>query len=224
MARMLAQSTFTGMIRGFEINVEAYWSARTSIDTEGVSQRYTVELGDFFEAIQSGDERHVVISNPPYLPCLDNAMKLPELWGGSDGSLVSKRILDCGFDQVMLMMSSYSNPLSIIAHASHLGYRVLDWRKMSLPFGEYSREPAVFQRISDLAHDAKAFIFDTSYVLAGVRWTRDTAKPDRSKSLVRALTAPELRGRQYSVPISALRETQQILDPVSQTRSEKLLV
>lgn len=43
----------------------------------------------------------------------------------------------------MLLVSSYSHPASVLAHAAACGYRVVDFLVTPLPFGTYSSQPKV---------------------------------------------------------------------------------
>src|SRR3712207_8289548 len=54
----------------------------------GVADRYTVELGDFFDGADSAAPPRVatVIANPPYIPAPDRDILMPELWGGVYGN------------------------------------------------------------------------------------------------------------------------------------------
>ena len=48
-----------------------------------------------------------------------------------------------GFDNMVLLLSAYSNPVETIEHARCQGYRVTDFMVTPLPFGYYSSEPKV---------------------------------------------------------------------------------
>lgn len=52
-------------------------------------------------------------------------------------------LLALGFPYAVLLMSSYSNPVSVLRHAAAEGYRVVDFQVTSLAFGTYSSEPKV---------------------------------------------------------------------------------
>ena len=104
-------------------------------------------------------------------------MGAPELWGGDDGANVSRRVLSSGFDVVMLMVSSISDPRGLLGHARLAGYSVLDWTARPIAFGEYSRNDAVRSRIDALGEAGKAFFTASSYLLAGVTWVRDGSVP-----------------------------------------------
>src|SRR5215211_5644255 len=71
-------------VRSFDISAPSVEAARTNIADRGVGDRYTVELGDFFDQADSagGAPVSTVISNPPYIPAPDRDILMPELWGG----------------------------------------------------------------------------------------------------------------------------------------------
>ena len=82
-------------VRSFDISASSVASARANIDSRGVADRYSVELGDFFDQADSagGPPVSTVISNPPYIP-LGATVRDPEvaaydppvaLWAGADG-------------------------------------------------------------------------------------------------------------------------------------------
>lgn len=188
LARAVKRAAFRGTVHGFERDAESYRYARKAVDAEGVADRYVVQLGDFFDAVGHTDGRYA-ISNPPYLPGPAAERIAPSLFGGYRGNHVSKRVLSCGFPGVVLMVSSFSDPLDTLLHASRRGYRVRDWFAKPIPFGRYSGEPAVHRHIEGLAARGKAFVSDTSYLLAGVSWTRQPGVEDRSGSLAHVLTS-----------------------------------
>src|ERR671917_2248785 len=60
-------------VRSFDISASSVETARANIEDRGVADRYTVELGDFFDQADSsgGPQVSTVISNPPYIPAPD---------------------------------------------------------------------------------------------------------------------------------------------------------
>ncbi len=55
----------------------------------------------------------------------------------------SQDLLSQGFPYAVLLVSSYSHPASVLAHAAACGYRVVDFLVTPLPFGTYSSQPKV---------------------------------------------------------------------------------
>ena len=51
--------------------------------------------------------------------------------------------MDFGFENMVLLLSAYSNPVETVEHARRQGYRVTDFMVTPLPFGYYSSEPKV---------------------------------------------------------------------------------
>src|SRR4051812_45357110 len=60
-------------VRSYDISAPSVERARRNIAARGVADRYTVELGDFFDAADSAGGLPVstVIANPPYIPAPD---------------------------------------------------------------------------------------------------------------------------------------------------------
>lgn len=185
LAEIVTGCGFAGNIRGFELERETYGVAQRTIEAAGVGDRYHVVHGDFFDQAVTLSPRWV-ISDPPYLPSRDGDIKAPQLWGGPDGSAVTKRILACGFPRAMVMVSSYSDPVRVIEFARTVGYTMRSWVVMPLPFGEYSSEPVVAERIAEMQAEGTAFVSDQGYWLAGVDWSREAFEPDQSEALIRA--------------------------------------
>jgi hypothetical protein len=51
--------------------------------------------------------------------------------------------MDLGFQNLILMLASYSNPVQTLQHARAQGYALTDFLVTPLPFGTYSSEPKV---------------------------------------------------------------------------------
>lgn len=187
MARYLAKSRYPGVIRGYEINRESYLRARRSIKDSGVSARYIVKRADFFAARH--DRRGALIVNPPYLPAPAPRIVMPELWGGPDGTRVVKRLIDLGFDRLMLLVASISDPIGVIRYARRRSYRVVDFSIVTLPFGRYTLEPIVFRQIQRLASRGKALVRKADYQVAAVYFRKTVdGVPDRSQRLLDRMT------------------------------------
>src|SRR5215469_11435819 len=137
---LLKYHDFTGKINGYEIDRASYEYAQKVIADHSVGDRYIVINDDFFAAVLNSVAGGGAISNPPYLPACERPTQIPELWGGLDGSQVTKQIVECGFECLILLISSFSNPLSVIEHALSHGYKVLDFAVRTMRFGTYSRE------------------------------------------------------------------------------------
>jgi hypothetical protein len=186
---LLKYHGFTGKIHGYEIDKNSFDYAHQLVEKYAVGDRYIVVEDDFFEAVQGSTTGGCAISNPPYLPGCDQLKGMPALWGGSDGSQVTKQIMDRGFESMILLVSSFSNPLSVIEYASGCGYRVLDFAVRTMRFGSYSNESKVRERISELSGQGEAFVSSDRYCIAGVAWVKRRDAIDLSESLARALTA-----------------------------------
>lgn len=96
---------------------------------------------DFLQAVRGSVLGGCTISNPPCLPAFDRPLHLPELSDVHDDSSVTKRIIECSFEFLVLRVSGFSNPVSIINFAAFRGYRVLDFAVRTMRFGVYTNEP-----------------------------------------------------------------------------------
>lgn len=172
--RALLKSSFDGIIQGYELNSDAYQLAKSRIQQYGLDSHYRVHNACFFE--HSPESARCLIANPPYLPAPDNQLYMPSLHGGHDGAAITKRLLAHGCEQVMLMISAYSNPVDTVDHAMKLGYQVVDFMVSPLKFGYYSCEPKVRNTITELQRRRKAFFSENIYFLAGVLFQHGSAQ------------------------------------------------
>ncbi len=180
-------------IRSFDISAPSVERAQANIAERGVADRYTVELGDFFDGADSSGAApaRTVISNPPYIPAPDRDILMPELWGGVYGNDLSLALLKAGYDNVVLAVPSYSDPVTTLGTAADLGYRVVNFLAMGLDFGPYSAEPKVADHIRRIVDEGRGWAGEAEYMVAVALFTRDDAIPgDRSRQLTRALQLP----------------------------------
>lgn len=184
----LLRTRFDGLIHGFEINSSAWKVANSTIEEYNLGDKYVIHNQSFFDS--SRPKAEYLISNPPYLPAPDNDIYMPPLHGGVDGSTLTKKLLSLGYDNVLLMISSFSDPEGTINLAIEKGYSVSDFVVVPLPFGYYSSEPKVRNTITELRKNNKAFYSDKIYFLAGVLFKKqqDSSK-DLSTELVQVMTA-----------------------------------
>jgi hypothetical protein len=177
-------------VRGFDINPPSVEAARANIAERGVADRYTVELGDFFDEADSagGPAVSTVIANPPYIPAPDRDILMPELWGGVDGNDLVLQLLKAGYDNVIAAVASYSDPETTVRTAEDLGYRVVNFLAMGLDFGPYSNEPKVRRQIRRLCDEGRGWAGEDGYMVAVALFTRNPDLPgDRAGQLLRAL-------------------------------------
>jgi predicted RNA methylase len=177
-------------VRSFDISAPTVETARANIAVRGVADRYTVELGDFFDQADSagGPAVSTVISNPPYIPAPDRDILMPELWGGVHGNDLLLQLLKAGYDNVITAVASYSDPEVTVQTAEDLGYRVANFLAMGLDFGPYSSEPKVRRHIERLRAEGRAWAGDDGYMVAVALFTRTPEVPgDRAGQLLRAL-------------------------------------
>jgi methylase of polypeptide subunit release factors len=177
-------------VRSYDISPTSVEAARANIAARGVSDRYTVELGDFFDRADSaaGPPVATVISNPPYIPAPDRDILMPELWGGVHGNDLVLQLLKAGYDHVIAAVASYSDPVGTVTTAGDLGYRVVNFLAMGLDYGAYSSEPKVREHIRRLCAEGRGWAGEDGYMVAVALFTRDPDLPgDRADQLLRAL-------------------------------------
>lgn len=187
--KSLVRTNFDGKIQGFELNKVASKIAESQIKQYQLSEQYTVQNCSFFDSplYQSAN---CIISNPPYLPAADDKLYQPLLHGGTDGSTIAKKLLSLGCDKVLLMVSSYSNPVGLIDDALDRGYSVVNFEIAPLTFGYYSSEPKVKSAIANLQKQGMAFYSENIYLLAGVLFQKQQKSPrDLSIELIQLMTA-----------------------------------
>jgi methylase of polypeptide subunit release factors len=177
-------------VRSFDISAPSVDAARANIGARGLSDRYTVELCDFFDQADSagGPPVSTVISNPPYIPAPDRDILMPELWGGLHGNDLVLQLLKAGYDNVIAAVASYSDPEATVRTAGDLGYRVGNFLAMGLDYGRYSGEPKVRDHIRRLCAEGRGWAGDDEYMVAVALFTRNPDVPgDRADQLLRAL-------------------------------------
>lgn len=184
----LLRTNFSGEIHGFDLNPSACKVARSRIEQYELHQQYIVHNESFFDGATS--EAQYLIANPPYLPAPDNKICMPLLYGGNDGAMITNHLLTLDYANVMLLVSSYSNPVNTIAHALDHGYSVADFMITPLQFGYYSSEPKVKNHIAELRRNRQAFYSGNTYFLAGVLFRKNTdCDVDLSSELIQVMTA-----------------------------------
>jgi Methyltransferase domain len=177
-------------VRGYDISAASVEKARRNIAARGVGDRYTVELGDFFDQADSAGDAPVstVIANPPYIPAPDRDILMPELWGGVRGNDLLLQLLKAGYENVLVAVPSYSDPVASVSTAAELGYRVVNFLAMGLDFGPYSSEPKVAAHIRRLCDEGRGWAGEREYMVAVALFTRNPELAgDRSAQLLRAL-------------------------------------
>jgi methylase of polypeptide subunit release factors len=184
----LLRNKFNGVIHGFELNTSAWKAANLTIDEYNLGHKYIIHNSCLFESSQP--EAEYLVANPPYLPAPDKEIYMPLLFGGIDGATVTNELLSLGYDNVLLLVSSYSNPESTIAHAKSNGYRVTNFIVLPLKFGYYSSEPKVKNHIEELRKNKMAFYSGDYYFLAGVLFQKSQeSRVDLSNQLAQVMTS-----------------------------------
>jgi methylase of polypeptide subunit release factors len=177
-------------VRSYDISAPSVERARRNIAARDVADRYTVELGDFFDAADAAGAPPVstVISNPPYIPAPDPDILMPELWGGVRGNDLVLQLLKACYDNVIAAVASYSDPRTTVVTAGDLGYRVASFLAMPLDFGPYSSEPKVREHIRRLCAEGRGWAGEDGYLVAVALFTRNPDIPgDRAGQLLTAL-------------------------------------
>lgn len=185
----LLKTRFQGFIEGYELSCTACQIAETNIHKYHLSDRYIVHNRSFFEGLRDTDAKYL-IANPPYLPAPDRNIRMPSLHGGNDGAEITNQLLSQGCDNILTMISAYSNPVETIENAIEQGYKIIDFTVSPLEFGYYSSEPKVKNKIESLSEERKAFYSENVYLLAGVLFSRrGGANTDLSNELIKVMTA-----------------------------------
>ena len=184
----LMRSQFNGAIHGYELNPSAYQVARARAAQCELDQKYIVHNRSFFDA--DAPNADCLIANPPYLPAPDNNICMPLLHGGSDGATITNKLLTLDCPNVMVLISSYSNPVETIEHGLDHGYAVADFMLTPLQFGYYSSEPKVLNTIRELREKNMAFYSKNIYLLAGVLFKKQhKCQVDLSTELIQIMTS-----------------------------------
>ena len=177
-------------VHSYDIDAASVERARENIAARGVGDRYTVELGDFFDQADSagGPVARTAIANPPYIPSPDRDILMPELWGGPYGNDPLLQLLKAGYDSVLAAVASYADPATTLSTAADSGYRVVNFLAMALDFGPYSSEPKVRERIRRICAEGRGWAGEEGYMVAVALFTKDPALPgDRGAQLLGAL-------------------------------------
>jgi methylase of polypeptide subunit release factors len=177
-------------VHGYDISAASVERARTNIAARGVADRYTVELGDFFDQADAagGPVARTAIANPPYIPSPDRHILMPELWGGPYGNDLLLQLLKTGYDSLIAAVASYSDPATTVATAADHGYRVVNFLAMALDFGPYSSEPKVREQIRRICGEGRGWAGEEGYMVGVALFTKDPALPgDRADQLLKAL-------------------------------------
>lgn len=186
--KSLLRTEFEGTIHGFELNNLACQVANSKIKEYKLSGKYIIHNRCLFDSAKP--DATYLVSNPPYLPALDNNIYQPLLHGGIEGITVTKQLLSLNYQNVLVLVSSYSNPEGLINYALAKDYYVSDFMISPLQFGYYSSEPKVRDRIKELQRNNRAFYSKNIYLLAGVLFTKESASTgDLSTELVKLMTS-----------------------------------
>lgn len=183
----LLRSPFSGTIHGYDLNASACDIAQSTITQYRLNPHYQIYNCSFFSF--SHPQADYLIANPPYLPAEDNQIYMPLLHGGQDGAGITNQLLGLDYSQVLLMLSSYSNPVRTINLALAQGYDVVDFMVLPLQFGYYSSEPKVKIKILQLRQNRQAFFSPNIYLLAGVLFKKQAEENvNLSSELLRLIT------------------------------------
>jgi methylase of polypeptide subunit release factors len=183
----LLRTNFNGIVHGFELNNLACQAANSTVEAYELSDKYKIVNSCFFDATKP--HAKYLISNPPYLPALDNKLLQPLLHGGLEGITITQQLLTLNYENVLVMVSSYSNPVGLINYAIAQEYSVSNFIVSPLRFGYYSSEQKVKNRIQELQKDNRAFCSQNIYLLAGVLFTKQRyCKVDLSTEFSQLMT------------------------------------
>ena len=184
----LLRNNFDGVIQGFELNTSAWKVANSTIDEYNLTNKYIIHNSSLFNSSQP-DAEHLV-ANPPYLPAPDDDIYMPLLFGGVDGATITNDLLSLGYENVLVLISSFSNPTSTLNLAKENGYCVQNFMVLPLQFGYYSSDPKVKNHIEELRKNNMAFYSGDYYFLAGVLFNKcQDSVVDLSNQLAQVMTS-----------------------------------
>ncbi|MFN6568451.1 methyltransferase [Nostoc minutum NIES-26] len=184
----LLKNKFDGLIQGFELNTSAWKAANLTIDEYNLANKYMIHNSCLFKS--SKPKAKYLVANPPYLPAPDPDIYMPLLFGGTDGATVTNELLSLDYDNVLVLVSSFSNPKSTINQAKDNGYLVKSFMVLPLKFGYYSSEPKVKNYIEYLRRNQMAFYSGDYYFLAGVLFQKQQeCTVDLSNELAQVMTS-----------------------------------
>ncbi|MBO3464289.1 class I SAM-dependent methyltransferase [Aetokthonos hydrillicola Thurmond2011] len=189
MINALLRNQFDGLIEGFELNTSAWKAANLTIDEYNLGDKYIIYNSSLLNSDQP--KANYLVANPPYLPAPDNDIYIPLLFGGVDGAEITNQLLSLNYENVLLLVSSFSNPKSTIEHAKANGYSVQNFLILPLRFGYYSSEPKVKKHIEELRKHKMAFYSGDYYFLAGVLFKKQQGSDvvDLSNELAQVMTS-----------------------------------
>src|SRR5262249_52594273 len=90
------------------------------------------------------------------------------------------------------------NPAAVIAHARKLGYGVTDFVVTYMPFGPYSSQDVVLQRLHAMKKQGKAFFTENGYLVGSAYFTKDRTQRDLSDEFLNCLTSAGSKGPRIS--------------------------
>ena len=184
----LLRNKFEGLIQGFELNTSAWKVANSTIDEYNLTNKYVIHNSCLFKS--SKPKADYLVANPPYIPAPDTDIYMPLLFGGIDGATVTNELLSLDYENVLLLVSSFSNPTSTIEQAKENGYNVNNFVVLPLKFGYYSSEPKVKKHIEELRTKKMAFYSGDYYFLAGVLFKKSQdSDVDLANELTNVMTS-----------------------------------
>ncbi|MBD2296978.1 class I SAM-dependent methyltransferase [Anabaena sphaerica FACHB-251] len=184
----LLRNKSDAVIHGFELNTSAWKRANSTIDEYNLAHKYIISNSCLFES--SKPKAEYLVANPPYIPAPDPDIYMPLLFGGIDGATVTNDLLSLGYENVLVLVSSFSNPISTINIAEENNYFVQNFMVLPLKFGYYSSEPKVKKYIESLRKKKMAFYSGDYYFLAGVLFKkRQESVIDLSNELAQVMTS-----------------------------------
>ncbi|TVP58907.1 MAG: SAM-dependent methyltransferase [Nodularia sp. (in: Bacteria)] len=188
MINSLLKNKFDAVIHGFELNTSAWKLANSKIDEYNLAHKYRISNSCLFNASKPNAE--YLVANPPYLPAPDSDIYMPLLFGGVDGATVTNNLLSLDYENVLVLVSSFSNPTSTINKAEQNNYSVQNFMVLPLKFGYYSSEPKVKKYIESLRKKKMAFYSKDYYFLAGVLFKKcQVATINLSNELAQVMTS-----------------------------------
>lgn len=171
--RALQSTGYSGSVTSYEINEHAYKSACENIQQYQFKGRYEVLNQSFFDEA-STTSKEFLISDPPFLPSLSDKMIDPLLRGGNNGNEFTLKLIDCDFEEMILLVPSYTDPIGTLTYAREKCYDALDYMVAPMKLTFYSKDTEVYRQLKTLEQQGKAFFNDDIFFLAGVHFKKSS--------------------------------------------------
>ena len=182
---------FNGMVTSYEINQSAADLATEHIAKSGLNDSYQV-INENFLKVGLSSSYDVLISDPPFLPSLSDEIIDPYLRGGDNGNEFTLDLIKMGYQEMVLMIPSYTDPVKTLEVAREHGYDLLDFVIAPMKLTFYSKDPEVYSRLTYMRALDKAFFSDDYFLLAGVHFKKQNITDESKWEVLHRLITTDL--------------------------------